>query len=61
MSETVGIPCALGVEHILRGTVSGAGVIRPVDPKLYVPLLADLDKLGISMTEEERPRTPNQK
>jgi saccharopine dehydrogenase-like NADP-dependent oxidoreductase len=56
MAETVGIPCALGVEHVLRGTVSGAGVIRPVDRALYKPLLADLEKLGISMIEEERPR-----
>jgi len=56
MAETVGIPCALGVEHVLRGTVSGAGVIRPVDRTLYEPLLADLERLGIVMTEEERPR-----
>jgi len=57
MAETVGIPCALGVEHILRGTVSGAGVIRPVDRALYEPLLTDLDKLGIKMVETERVRS----
>lgn len=56
MAETVGIPCALGVEHVLRGTVSGAGVIRPVDRVLYEPLLADLEEMGICMLETEKKR-----
>lgn len=45
MAELVGVPCALATEHVLRGTVQGAGVIRPVEKCLYEPLLADLATL----------------
>jgi saccharopine dehydrogenase-like NADP-dependent oxidoreductase len=58
MNRTVGLPAAVVVRFVLEGRFDQAGVIVPVMPELYEPVLEELERLGISFTEtvEELPR-----
>jgi saccharopine dehydrogenase (NADP+, L-glutamate forming) len=51
MSRTVGLPAAIGVKLILHGKVSRTGVLTPVVPEIYDPVLEELEKLGIRFEE----------
>ena len=53
MARTVGLPIAIGTKLLLNGQVSGRGVLMPVMPELYNPILDELATLGISFTERE--------
>ncbi|HSR31293.1 MAG TPA: saccharopine dehydrogenase C-terminal domain-containing protein, partial [Anaerolineae bacterium] len=53
MARTVGLPAAIAVRMILQGELSGfTGVHVPVIPEIYLPVLAELGELGISLTEK---------
>jgi saccharopine dehydrogenase-like NADP-dependent oxidoreductase len=52
IARTVALPAAIGVDMILKGDISVKGVFRPVTPEIYVPILNELEKLGIRMVEE---------
>jgi saccharopine dehydrogenase-like NADP-dependent oxidoreductase len=53
MSRTVGLPAAIAVRMILHDELSGlTGVHMPVIPEIYLPVLAELAELGISLTEK---------
>jgi saccharopine dehydrogenase-like NADP-dependent oxidoreductase len=56
MSRTVGLPAAIGVRLILQGKISRTGVLTPVVPDIYEPVLAELEELGIRF--DERWETP---
>ncbi len=51
MNRTVGLPAAVGVRFILEGRFTTPGVIVPVMPEFYEPALEELQRLGISFTE----------
>jgi saccharopine dehydrogenase (NADP+, L-glutamate forming) len=51
MSRTVGLPAAIGVKLILHGKLSRTGVLTPVVPEIYEPVLDELEKLGIRFEE----------
>jgi len=51
MSRTVSLPAAIGVHMILQGKITTAGVLRPVTPEIYNPVLDELQKLGIECKE----------
>ncbi|NNJ73114.1 MAG: saccharopine dehydrogenase, partial [Enterobacterales bacterium] len=51
MAKTVGTPAAIMVDMILTGQVSQKGVILPLSKEIYVPMLAELAKEGIHLTE----------
>ncbi|MDZ7339590.1 MAG: saccharopine dehydrogenase NADP-binding domain-containing protein [candidate division KSB1 bacterium] len=51
MSRTVGLPAAIGARYILEGKITRKGVIIPVWPEIYVPILNELEKLGIKCKE----------
>jgi saccharopine dehydrogenase (NADP+, L-glutamate forming) len=52
MSRTVGLPAAIAARMILQGEISGlTGVHVPVIPEIYEPVLAELARLGIGLTE----------
>jgi saccharopine dehydrogenase-like NADP-dependent oxidoreductase len=52
MSRTVGLPAAIAVKMILEGEIAGlSGVHVPVIPEIYEPVLAELGRLGIGLTE----------
>lgn len=52
MSRTVGLPAAIGVLRVLDGTIAERGVVVPVSPAVYNPILDELATLGIAFQEE---------
>ena len=52
MSRTVGLPAAIGGRMVLQGKINLTGVHTPVIPEIYVPVLAELERLGIHFTEK---------
>ena len=52
MARTVGLPAAVGVRLILEGAFAETGVLVPVQPAIYEPMLKELEKLGIEFHEE---------
>ncbi|MFH2096280.1 MAG: saccharopine dehydrogenase C-terminal domain-containing protein [Bacteroidota bacterium] len=53
MSITVGIPVAIATKFLLTGVISAKGVIRPISPEIYSPILKELESYNISFTDEE--------
>ncbi|HVO60767.1 MAG TPA: saccharopine dehydrogenase C-terminal domain-containing protein [Terriglobales bacterium] len=51
MSRTVSLPAAIAVDMILTGRISATGVLRPVTPNIYNPVLDGLAQLNISCKE----------
>ena len=51
MSRTVSLPAAIGVDMILTGRINATGVLRPVTPNIYNPILNELAQLNISCKE----------
>jgi hypothetical protein len=54
MARTVGLPAAIATRMILEGRIPLTGVQVPVVPEIYEPVLAELERLGISLTETVR-------
>ena len=52
MAKTVGYPAAIAADMILSGKITRKGVCIPVTKDIYEPVLVELDKLNIKMTEE---------
>ena len=52
MARTVGLPAAIGARMILEEEVSLTSVHIPVLPEIYVPVLGDLEELGITCEEK---------
>lgn len=53
MSITVGTPLAIATKLLLTSQVKDRGVIVPIKPQLYNPILNELENYGIKFTEEE--------
>nr|KAJ3420481.1 hypothetical protein HK105_005622 [Polyrhizophydium stewartii] len=51
MATTVGVPCAITTQLILDGKITTKGVIAPMTPELAFPIMHELEKEGIFMTE----------
>lgn len=51
MSRTVSLPAAIGVHLILTGKLTRTGVLRPVTPDIYEPVLDELVTMNINCTE----------
>jgi saccharopine dehydrogenase-like NADP-dependent oxidoreductase len=52
MSRTVSLPAAIGVKMILTGRIKATGVLRPVTPDIYDPVLDELAALNIAFQEK---------
>ncbi|MCX7863150.1 MAG: saccharopine dehydrogenase NADP-binding domain-containing protein [Bacteroidales bacterium] len=52
MAITVGMPVALATEMLMKGEITLKGVIIPVIPALYKPILSKLESLGITFVEQ---------
>ncbi len=52
ISRTVALPAAISVRLILENKISLRGVLRPVFPEIYNPVIEELKTLGIEMKEE---------
>ena len=51
MARTVGIPLAIATRMVLNGTIDERGVVTPVKPEIYNPILDELEGLGISFDD----------
>nr|CAB3447907.1 unnamed protein product [Digitaria exilis] len=51
MALTVGVPVAIGALLLLQNKVQTKGVIRPLEPEIYIPALEILESSGIKLTE----------
>jgi saccharopine dehydrogenase (NADP+, L-glutamate forming) len=54
MARTVGYPAAVGTRLILEGRINRKGVLIPVYPEIYGPILDELDRLGVVFKEERQ-------
>ena len=52
MARTVSLPTAIGVRMILDGELTETGVVIPIEPPVYEPILSELEGLGIKLKEE---------
>lgn len=53
MAKTVGLPVAIAAKMILNGTIKERGVLLPLTPSIYDPILNELETLGIVFNEVE--------
>ena len=53
MARTVGLPLAIAARLVLNGRVAERGVLLPLAPGLYDPILDELAQLGIAFREQE--------
>ncbi|MBL7942260.1 MAG: saccharopine dehydrogenase NADP-binding domain-containing protein [Flavobacteriales bacterium] len=51
MARTVGLPIAIAARHLMNGTLFHPGVIMPMLPDIYQPVLDELNTLGICFHE----------
>lgn len=52
MAKTVGLPVAIASKLILQGKIAARGVVIPTGSEIYLPLLAELDTLGVTFIEK---------
>lgn len=55
MAKTVGLPVAIATLQILNGKITTPGVQLPITKEVYLPILAELETLGIVFKEVEMP------
>ncbi|WP_266204372.1 saccharopine dehydrogenase C-terminal domain-containing protein [Pontibacter kalidii] len=54
MAKTVGLPVGILAKLLLQGRITHRGVVIPIYPELYEPVLAELEEYGIRFVETER-------
>lgn len=52
MALTVGVPAAVATLLLLQNKIKTRGVLRPLDPEVYVPALEILEAYGIKLMEK---------
>ncbi|CAL5375673.1 hypothetical protein CsSME_00008955 [Camellia sinensis var. sinensis] len=52
MAFTVGVPAAIGALLLLANKIKTKGVLRPIEPEVYVPALDILQAYGIKLLEK---------
>ncbi|KAJ1758109.1 saccharopine dehydrogenase (NADP+, L-glutamate-forming) [Coemansia sp. RSA 2523] len=52
MAKTVGVPCGIATQLILDGKLTTTGVIAPMTPEIYQPIMDLLPSEGINAVEE---------
>ena len=55
MARTVSLPLAITARMFLDGELTDTGVVIPLEPHVYKPILAELAELGIALREETSP------
>jgi hypothetical protein len=51
MARTVSLPVSIATRMILEGKITQRGVVAPVKPDVYNPILDELESLGIKCEE----------
>jgi saccharopine dehydrogenase-like NADP-dependent oxidoreductase len=59
MARTASLPAAIATSLVLAGRVEATGVQIPVLPELYLPVLDELEELGLRLQEERRALHPD--
>lgn len=54
MARTVGLPVGIATLNILNGSINSPGVQLPINKEVYLPILEEMEKHGISFEEEEK-------
>jgi saccharopine dehydrogenase (NADP+, L-glutamate forming) len=54
MAQTVGLPLAIATKLLLQGKIKSRGVVIPVIPEFYNPILEELGQLQIKLHEVEK-------
>lgn len=52
MALTVGIPAGIGALLLLQNKIQARGIIRPLEPEVYIPALEILEASGIKLMEK---------
>ena len=52
MAKLVGVPCAVATKMVLDGRISDRGILAPITWRLAEPLMEELKKYGIELTEK---------
>ena len=55
MSDTVGLPLGIAAKLLLSGKIKNRGVRLPIEREIYLPVLSELEQLGITFEEKEVP------
>lgn len=53
MSQTVGFTCAIATRLVLQKKFPQRGVLSPIYPEIYEPILEELKSIGVCLKEEE--------
>lgn len=53
MAKTVGLPVGLLAKFLLEGKITQRGVVIPIHPELYEPVLEELKQFGVNFIEKE--------
>ncbi|MFI5222187.1 MAG: saccharopine dehydrogenase C-terminal domain-containing protein [Bacteroidia bacterium] len=51
MAKTVGLPMAIAAKLLLTDKIKGRGVLMPITPEFYEPILAELETFGVKFIE----------
>ncbi|WP_242927605.1 saccharopine dehydrogenase family protein [Pontibacter vulgaris] len=54
MAKTVGLPAAILAKLLLQGKIQYRGVVIPILPELYEPVLEELKQYGVDFMEQEK-------
>ncbi|MDX5419656.1 MAG: saccharopine dehydrogenase NADP-binding domain-containing protein [Hymenobacteraceae bacterium] len=54
MAKTVGLPVGILAKLLLHGKIDRRGVVIPIYPEIYEPVLEELKRYGIDFVEEEK-------
>lgn len=57
MAKTVGLPVGMLARQLLQGKIERRGVVMPIYPDLYEPVLEELKGYGVDFVEQERVKT----
>ncbi|CAO3601197.1 unnamed protein product [Absidia cylindrospora] len=55
MAKTVGLPAAMVTELVLDNQITDRGILRPIKPQVYVPVLDQLESHGVHFVEQVKP------
>jgi len=53
MAKTVGLPVAIAAKLLLEGQIKERGVVVPISPEIYKPILKELEEYGIRFVEHK--------
>ncbi len=53
MARTVGLPIAMACKLVLNGKIKDRGVLLPLKPEIYDPVLDELEQYGVRFQEKE--------